>query len=901
MPQNDSLTVLRSLGPRMTKTWMPAGIQQYDRARNFRVSDFEFDSIEGLASTLNTVSTDSKACIIRGRLRDGVAPREDGTYERNLETFVEVPRRWVCLDVDSWLAPVDCDPVRQPELAIETFIRTQLPREFHGVSYYWQLSSSAGKAGTAGILKAHLWFWLDRPISGLELDTWARALQLPVDVTTFRTVQVHYTAAPIFEGVADPVPVRSGLWLSPAEIDEVALVLPDVSQLPTRDRPGRTGMSDPTTKPGLMGAFCRLYPPAVLIDSGLVPGFEFEGDSDSRITWTTSNSGNAGGVCLTDDGAHLYCSHNDDPARGRAVSSWDFARLHLHGHLDDDIDEDALDFMGTKRPSEVAMRAWVTEHCPDVVEARAQADKAERAAKAEEKAEQAVDEVADRERAVARAILEVGKCPSATELETVLAVRLAGLDWSAGERERLAVALKERFKELTSASIPLKDTRAWLRGGVARPTPGTGTATAPDWLERWVYVEQEDLFFDLDSKTTISPRAFDARNTDRMPLRQGNTGLRERASEWAVHCWGIKTVDYTLYAPPEPETFSLGKQRWANEYDPDSVPEAEPGGEAAIRMVQLHLERMFPDQRERELLISWLAHQVRNPGVKVRWAPYIFGVEGVGKTFLGELLEWTIGVPNVRTVSGKTLCGDFTGWAAGKAVTVIEEVAQTGHHYDVAEKLKAPVTNDRIDIHRKGLDNFEAPNYSNYLLLSNHADGIPVTANDRRYMFMEVSLSTAEATALSQEGYFESLFASCRAHQGQLRRWLLCDAAIHPEFAPSGRAPVTQARAMVIELSKTDPELGTEDLLRGRNAVSSTWLASKLRSQGIEVRTRSLSKLLSQQGFRLADRLRFGGAQHRIWTRSGSPSGLDCAQLRSACAWMGIGTDVFDSSSESED
>ncbi|MDE2370274.1 MAG: AAA family ATPase [Burkholderiales bacterium] len=381
---NDSLTVLRSLGPRMTKTWAPSGIQQYDRARNFTVRSVEFDGIEGLASALEAVSKDPRSCVIRGQLRDDATPREDGTYERNLETFTERARKWVCFDIDNWVDPTGGDPVTQPEIVIDRFVSSCLPVEFRGVSYWWQLSSSAGKPGSANVLKAHIWFVLDRPVTGDELDAWARALNLIVDVTTFRTVQVHFVAAPVFDGVEDPVPVRSGIWLSPAEIDEVAIVLPDVSQLPTRQRPGRHDLVDPTLKPGLIGAFCRLYPPAILVDSGLVPGYEFEGDSDVRLTWTTSASGAAGGACITDDGHRIFNAHNDDPAKGRAVSSWDFMRLNNYGYLDDDLDEDAISFIGVdKLPSELAMRQFVKDSLPDVVAEWERTRAAEREARAE--------------------------------------------------------------------------------------------------------------------------------------------------------------------------------------------------------------------------------------------------------------------------------------------------------------------------------------------------------------------------------------------------------------------------------------------------------------------------------------------------------------------------------------
>ncbi|HHW4679760.1 MAG TPA: phage/plasmid primase, P4 family, partial [Xylella sp.] len=59
--------------------------------------------------------------------------------------------------------------------------------------------------------KAHVWFWLATPCTSEQLKAWAASCGLKVDTSVFNAVQIHYTAAPVFEaGVCDPVPVRSG-------------------------------------------------------------------------------------------------------------------------------------------------------------------------------------------------------------------------------------------------------------------------------------------------------------------------------------------------------------------------------------------------------------------------------------------------------------------------------------------------------------------------------------------------------------------------------------------------------------------------------------------------------------------------------------------------------------------
>ena len=66
------------------------------------------------------------------------------------------------------------------------------------------------------MVSAHVWFWLSAPWSDAKLKTWAKTVNghagsKLIDTALFNDVQAHYTAAPIFEGVADPFPKRSAL------------------------------------------------------------------------------------------------------------------------------------------------------------------------------------------------------------------------------------------------------------------------------------------------------------------------------------------------------------------------------------------------------------------------------------------------------------------------------------------------------------------------------------------------------------------------------------------------------------------------------------------------------------------------------------------------------------------
>ncbi len=147
----------------------------------------------------------------------------------------------MCIDFDKIQLPPGLN--LQDIGAVCEHLIALLPAEFHGASYHWQLSSSAGIKDPS-IVSLHLWFWLDRPVPDALLRGWALHWNSQVgtkliDPALFNDVQAHYTAAPIFEGLRDPFPVRSGLVRK--EVDEVALRLPRAKKTP----PARVGAKLP--------------------------------------------------------------------------------------------------------------------------------------------------------------------------------------------------------------------------------------------------------------------------------------------------------------------------------------------------------------------------------------------------------------------------------------------------------------------------------------------------------------------------------------------------------------------------------------------------------------------------------------------------------------------------------
>lgn len=107
---------------------------------------------------------------------------------------------------------------------------------------------------------------------------------------------------------------------------------------------------DPTTKQGIIGAWCEVYDIYRVLDE-IIPGVYEDTAHDGRYTFLGGST--AGGAIIYGDGKFLYSHHATDPASETLCNSWDLVRLHKFGHLDLDAKPGTPN---NKLPSYQAMR-----------------------------------------------------------------------------------------------------------------------------------------------------------------------------------------------------------------------------------------------------------------------------------------------------------------------------------------------------------------------------------------------------------------------------------------------------------------------------------------------------------------------------------------------------------------
>lgn len=94
--------------------------------------------------------------------------------------------------------------------------------------------------------------------------------------------------------------------------------------------------TDPLSKNGVVGAFCRTYDIYGAMDTFLDGIYAPVNDSGGRYTYLGGST--TGGAVIYDNGMFLYSHHSTDPCCGRLVNAFDLVRMHKFGDMDDGAD-----------------------------------------------------------------------------------------------------------------------------------------------------------------------------------------------------------------------------------------------------------------------------------------------------------------------------------------------------------------------------------------------------------------------------------------------------------------------------------------------------------------------------------------------------------------------------------
>ena len=409
----------------------------------------------------------------------------------------------------------------------------------------------------------------------------------------------------------------------------------------------------------------------------------------------------------------------------------------------------------------------------------------------------------------------------------------------------------------------------------------------PEWLRGWVFDEADAEFVNVASGQPIKREAFRMK-FDRMPECEE---YEVDAIGLASRVFPIPTVAGRMYWPGNGRIFQMERtgltylNSWLDNGGVESAPEGsfEIGddsmeGQAAAVFLQ-HLEMTVRDERERALMLDWMAWVYNNPGSRVRWALLLWGIEGNGKSYFHRVLTRLMGRDS-RTVAASTIEERFTDWAEGCRLIGIEEIRVSGtNKWRTLDKMKPFISNDEIQVEGKGKAAKVVPNFASYMLFTNHADAIPVTDGDRRY-FVVFTRHRTKQELLDQHGgeegvgrYFQTLFDVSMAGIGGIGR-LLASHQYSGEFDPHGRAPDSSGKAEMQALHVSEDDEALADALeryRGPfindKIIDLTMLQDECEfNSEIDLpQTKALSHKLVELGYTKGTRIRARKKQRRFW------------------------------------
>lgn len=324
-------------------------------------------------------------------------------------------------------------------------------------------------------------------------------------------------------------------------------------------------------------------------------------------------------------------------------------------------------------------------------------------------------------------------------------------------------------------------------------------------------------------------------------------------------CWTIPKVDHIRFLPDKP-TFevvddTLGR-RGLNIYIPARIDARE--GDISIWFDWF--DKILPDKNDQKILFDYIAHCVKFPGYKIPWAPLIQSTQGIGKTIFKELMSHALGDMYVYSPKAQELIksgSTFNAWMRGKLLIMVDEI-KIDERRELIEILKPMITDNRIEIQSKGVDQEMEDNPANWIFFSNYKDAVPINKNDRRYAIFYSKLQNASDLINDgmNDSYFNRLWSWLRNDSGlqAITHWLL-NYPIERGAIPL-RAPKTSSHNQALMISRSPMEVVINNCIADRIAgfcggyISTIAVINKSKAAGMRTpSSRVVQNCLETMGF----------------------------------------------------
>lgn len=153
------------------------------------------------------------------------------------------------------------------------------------------------------------------------------------------------------------------------------------------------------------------------------------------------------------------------------------------------------------------------------------------------------------------------------------------------------------------------------------------------------------------------------------------------------------------------------------------------------------------------ILQQWAAYPIQNPGMKLSTAMLMKGVQGGGKSILGECIAAAHPRGWAQECEVDQIFSKFNKLFLGKTFTYCNELLIGGANpRKMADHLKNLITRQEIIIEPKRVDAYSVRDFNNYYLTTNHVDSAYLEGDDRRMIVLDTGRKPLDAALGTKVG-----------------------------------------------------------------------------------------------------------------------------------------------------
>lgn len=253
---------------------------------------------------------------------------------------------------------------------------------------------------------------------------------------------------------------------------------------------------------------------------------------------------------------------------------------------------------------------------------------------------------------------------------------------------------------------------------------------------------------------------------------------------------------------------SRGGRDWVNTYKAPKVDRA-PGDTAPFMEL---LRKLLPHGDDAIILLSYMAAVVQYPGIKFRWAPFIQGAMGNGKSTVVSCLKHALGHKYVYPIKVGQIENNFNAWLENHVLYIADDIYSSKDRTDMMEALKGLITETDQSITYKGIDSISKRIVGNFLFMDNHRDAMQKRDGTRRICTLYCAQQTSYdrfRDGLTKEYFVRTLIPYLENGGYRAVSEMLHTMVIDPRYNPAGEcqeAPETSTTAEAIEDGRTGLE-----------------------------------------------------------------------------------------------